>query len=231
VPDLHQHAPLAAPIGFAHRGGIGVAPQNTLRAFHSALAAGARGLESDVWLTADGEAVLDHDGLIPPQKRRISAMHRHALPVHIPTLAELYEECGTDFQLSLDILDPRAIRPVIAAAQRFSALDRLWIVGAWPNVSPARAVNPDVHVLSNLQWWQLGPGLPALLRTMREAGICGINMPFWHWNPLQVRRIHASGLLAFGWRANERWQIDWLRRCGCDGIYSDSVGPLVAATT
>ncbi|HEX3813668.1 MAG TPA: glycerophosphodiester phosphodiesterase [Mycobacteriales bacterium] len=229
MPDLHHHAPLAAPIGFAHRGGVGVAPQNTLRAFASALAAGATGLESDVWFTADGEAVLDHDGLVAPGKRRIGEFQRSALPRHIPTLAELYEQCGMNFELSLDILDPRAVRPVVAAARRFHAADRLWVVGEWPKIQSARSVDPETHVVANLLWWQLGPGLSNLLRSARAAGICGINLPFWLWNPALVKRTHDAGLLAFGWRANDRWQIDWLRRCGCDGIYSDSVGPLVDA--
>ncbi|MQA17795.1 MAG: hypothetical protein GEV09_28165, partial [Pseudonocardiaceae bacterium] len=46
------------PIAFAHRGARAHAPENTLEAFALALRLGATGLESDVWLTADGEAVL-----------------------------------------------------------------------------------------------------------------------------------------------------------------------------
>ena len=52
------------PIGFAHRGARAHAPENTLEAFRLALRLGATGLESDVWLTADGVAVLDHDGAV-----------------------------------------------------------------------------------------------------------------------------------------------------------------------
>ena len=47
---------------FAHRGASANAPENTIAAFELALGLGATGLESDVWLTADGVAVLDHDG-------------------------------------------------------------------------------------------------------------------------------------------------------------------------
>ena len=47
------------PIAFAHRGARAHAPENTLEAFALGLRLGATGLESDVWLTADGIAVLD----------------------------------------------------------------------------------------------------------------------------------------------------------------------------
>ena len=62
------------PITFAHRGARAHAPENTLEAFELALRLGASGLESDVWMTADGVAVLDHDGVVKKglRKRPIS---------------------------------------------------------------------------------------------------------------------------------------------------------------
>lgn len=46
---------------FAHRGGAGLAPENTLMAFDNGLAHGADGLELDVRLSADGVPVVLHD--------------------------------------------------------------------------------------------------------------------------------------------------------------------------
>ena len=63
------------PIAFAHRGARAHAPENTLEAFGLALRLGATGLESDVWVTADGEVVLDHDGLVG---RRVGRRRRIA---------------------------------------------------------------------------------------------------------------------------------------------------------
>ena len=60
---MHEPLRVRAPIGFAHRGARAHAPENTLAAFSLALEMGATALESDVWLTADGVAVLDHDGV------------------------------------------------------------------------------------------------------------------------------------------------------------------------
>ena len=89
------------PIGFAHRGARAHAPENTLEAFALALEMGAGGLESDVWLSADGVAVLDHDGDV--RGVPIPSLARSELPAEIPSLEDLYRECGTRFELSLDL--------------------------------------------------------------------------------------------------------------------------------
>src|SRR5438552_10026067 len=96
------------PIAFAHRGGCAHAPENTIEAFRLALRLGATGLESDVWLTADGIPVLDHDGVVRSGLRRrpVAAVSRAQLPPHVPALEDLYTECGSAFGLSLDVKDP-----------------------------------------------------------------------------------------------------------------------------
>ena len=45
----------------AHRGGAGLAPENTLAAFRNALAMGVDVVEMDLHVTADGEVVVIHD--------------------------------------------------------------------------------------------------------------------------------------------------------------------------
>ena len=56
--ELLDHA---GPVAFAHRGGAGLFPENTLFAFEGALELGATALELDVRATRDGELVVLHD--------------------------------------------------------------------------------------------------------------------------------------------------------------------------
>ncbi len=49
---------------FAHRGGAALRPENTLAAFDHALETGADGLELDVRLSRDGQAVVHHDATV-----------------------------------------------------------------------------------------------------------------------------------------------------------------------
>ena len=58
------------PILFAHRGAKAHSRENTLESFELAVRLGATGLETDVWLTKDNQAVLDHDGVIKVRLRR-----------------------------------------------------------------------------------------------------------------------------------------------------------------
>ena len=48
-------------LNFAHRGGAGLYPENTLAAFRDAVARGCDGAELDVHLTKDGEVIVFHD--------------------------------------------------------------------------------------------------------------------------------------------------------------------------
>jgi len=57
TPELHQ----SRALNFAHRGASHEAPQNTLAAFRLAREMGADGVELDVQVSKDGEAVVIHD--------------------------------------------------------------------------------------------------------------------------------------------------------------------------
>jgi glycerophosphoryl diester phosphodiesterase len=55
---------MAATRFVAHRGGAALWPENSLTAFRNAIALGARVLELDVHLTADGEVAVIHDSTV-----------------------------------------------------------------------------------------------------------------------------------------------------------------------
>ena len=50
----------------AHRGGRGLAPENTLAAFRQTMALGPVTLEGDLGITGDGVVVLSHDSRLNP---------------------------------------------------------------------------------------------------------------------------------------------------------------------
>lgn len=60
----HRWQPGRRPLVFGHRGGAGLAPENTFAAFDRGIAAGVDGLELDVRLSRDGEVVVCHDATL-----------------------------------------------------------------------------------------------------------------------------------------------------------------------
>ncbi|HKS39902.1 MAG TPA: glycerophosphodiester phosphodiesterase family protein [Blastocatellia bacterium] len=52
------------PLVIAHRGASGLAPENTLAAFKTAIALGADGIEMDVQLSADNRIIVMHDARV-----------------------------------------------------------------------------------------------------------------------------------------------------------------------
>lgn len=231
MASTHEHVGDSRfPIGFAHRGGRHPAGENTLAAFRAALDAGVRGLESDVWVTADNVPVLDHDGIVGAGEAQIANLGRAELPGHIPTLTELYDACGTDFDLSLDVKDEASLDAVVACARRAGAVDRLWLVSPWPTTAAWRArLGNDVHLVAGMMWNRTARGFFAAAAAARDAGCCAINMRDDRWTRRRVADTHRAGLAAFGWNAHTRLQLLRLRWLGCDAVYSDPVDKLMAA--
>jgi glycerophosphoryl diester phosphodiesterase len=222
------------PIAFAHRGASAHAPENTLEAFALGLRLGASGLESDVWLTADGVAVLDHDGIVGrrPRRRSIALVERRHLPVHVPTLEELYATCGTDFDLSLDVKDPAAAATVVAVARAAGdgALSRLWLCHpSWQQVAEWRALAPEVRLVDSTRLSRIKEGPERRAATLAQVGIDAVNLHNSQWTGGLTTLFHRFEVLAFGWDAQLPRELDELLDMGIDGVYSDHVDRMTDA--
>ena len=224
------------PIGFAHRGARAHAPENTLEAFALAVRLGATGIESDVWLTRDGEAVLDHDGLVRQglRKRRIADLDRAQLPDHIPTLGDLYAEVGTDLEISLDVKDRAAFDRTVAVARAAggSAIERLWLCHhRWEQVVAWRQVCADVRLVDSTFLGHMPEGTEQRAAALSGAGIDAVNLHHTEWTGGLTALFHRFGVLCFGWDAQHDRILDDLLDAGIDAVYSDHVDRMVDALT
>jgi len=225
---------LAPPIGFAHRGARADAPENTIAAFELALEMGATGLESDVWLTADDEAVLDHDGAVGrrPLRRPIRGLRRDELPDHVPTLGDLYAACGTGIPLSLDVKDPAAFDRVVAVARAAGgdAPTNLWLCHHdWEVVAGWRSTAPDVRLVDSTRLRRMKQGPERRAALLAKSGIDAVNLHHSDWTGGLTTLFHRFGVLALGWDAQHPRVLDELLDLGIDGVYSDHVGRMAAA--
>lgn len=131
-----------APILVAHRGGAGLAPENTLAAFRSAIDDwGADMLELDVHLTADGHVVVIHDPTVDRTTDGSGPVAGHTLEelqaldagyrfldragspsfrgrgVMIPTLEEVLERCPSIW-VNVEVKVPAAAGPAVELLRR-----------------------------------------------------------------------------------------------------------------
>ncbi len=204
-------------LGFAHRGGMADAPENSLAAFTGALSKGVRALESDVWLDATGEPVLSHD---PPAARRITPL----------SLAQLFAACGTDFDLSVDMKGPgrTAERTLEVARAAGFDLSRLWLCGGAASCARWRHLDPTVRLVTDLRWRDALLGSTLVLGDLARSGVDAVNVRHGRWTRGLVRKVHHEGLLAFGWDVQTRWGMRRAAWLGLDGVFSDHPTLLVA---
>ena len=221
---------LTPPIAFAHRGARAHAPENTLEAFRLALRLGATGLESDVWLTADGVAVLDHDGVVGRGVRRhpIAGVTRRDLPGYVPTLEELYASCGAAFELSLDVKDATATRVVIDTARAAGAVNRLWLCHPdWQQVASWRALSDEVRLVDSTRMRAMRQGPERRAAQLRAAGVDAVNLHHSDWSGGMTTLFHRFGRYAFAWDAQFERVLKTLLGMVVDAVYSDHVDRMV----
>jgi len=218
------------PVLFAHRGAKAHAADNTLESFALARRLGATGLETDVWRTADGHIVLDHDGIHRRFPRRwIRDVERTDLAGHIPTIDEFYAEVGADLPLSVDVKDPAAFAGLVDAARAHDAADRLWV--CHPDIDVLarwRAEAPDVHLVNSTRMDAFAHGPEQRAAELARGRIDAVNLRRGDWSGGLTTLFHRFEVLAFGWDAQHEHQIAALIDMGVDAVYSDHVDRMAA---
>jgi len=226
---------LSEPILFAHRGASAYAPENTLDAFSLALKLGANGLESDIWVTRDGVLVLDHDGVVKSRLRSkpIAEMDRSALPSHIPSLEQLLQHCGTQYQLSLDVKDPVVFETIerIVANIDESMLDRLWLCHpSFDLLINKRTSTQKCKLVDSTRLAKIKEGPERRAATLAANGIEAFNMHYSDWNGGLVALFHRFNIVSFGWDMQHEAVIENGIRMGLDGVFSDWPDRMVEVT-
>lgn len=210
--------------------------ENTLEAFAYAQSLGIGGVETDAWLTVDGVPVLHHDGRVrvPAGRRLISQLRKAELPGHVPSLADLYERCGTSLELAIDVLDPAAAAAIVATAHEAgrSATGRLWLCS--PDVSRLeewRRLDADVHLVHSDSVWRRQHRADAAshVQRLRGLGVEVLNLRCRDCVPPVLNACHGNGLRLFAWGVARLSTMRRLVRMGVDGMMSDHVDRMLIA--
>jgi glycerophosphoryl diester phosphodiesterase len=244
------------PIPFAHRGGAGEHPENTLPAFAAAVAMGYRYLETDVHLTADGVVMAFHDSVLDRVTDRagpiaalttaeveaadagyaFSADGGVAFPhrgrgVRVPRLDALLD-AWPDVRVNIDPKSDTVVAPLIEVLRRHDAFDRV-CVGSFSDarIARVRRLSGDRVCTS------MGPRATAIAWAASRAGFVPpqgadcMQIPMSTRGirlvtPALLRAAHRSGLRVHVWTIDDEAEMERLLDMGVDGIMSDRIGLL-----
>jgi glycerophosphoryl diester phosphodiesterase len=220
-------------MGFAHRGAppAGIR-DNSLAGFAHALKQGVTGLESDIWLAADGVPVLVHDPYIRTRLRRrmIAATPASALPQWLPTLADLYESTDATFDLSVDLKDPAAAAATVEVARAHGRDSRLWMCGSAAHVKTWRQLPGDAHLVVSTTLRSGRQIHEDRIDEAADSGAEALNLRASQWSAAYVARCHKGGMLAWAWKVETRSTLGSMTAFGCDAVFSDSLKLLTSAS-
>ncbi|MDT4948285.1 MAG: glycerophosphoryl diester phosphodiesterase [Pseudonocardiales bacterium] len=229
-----RYADRPGPLAIAHRGGAGLAAENTLEAFRRSYALGVRFLETDVRLSSDGRLVAFHDARLD----RVTAARGWVRARPLAALTALSVQGGgqvvalddviaalPDAWLTIDVKDPAVIEPLAHLLHSTDFARRVCVAaarGSWLR-RLRELTGPDL--CTALSWRDL-----ARLAAPRGGGRYG-DAGFAHV-PLRlgrvpifrddlVRRAHDADVRVIVWTVNEPDTMNRLLDHGVDGIISD----------
>lgn len=232
----HPYFDHPGPIAIAHRGGGGVEPENTMRAFRRAIDAGYRWLETDVHATADGRVVAFHDATldrVTDRRGRIRELPwaevsaaRVGGTEPIPLLTDILE-AFPQARVSIDPKHDSVVESLVRDLLAADALDRVCL-GAFSD----RRLRRLRRELGEGACIGLGPAATAALG-LRARGV-PVPIPTGDCvqPPLRIgaRRVldrryveaaHRGGLAVSVWTVNAVDDMDFALDLGVDAIITD----------
>ena len=224
------------PIAFAHRGGAGDFPENTMAAFEHAVGLGYRYLETDVHVTADGLLVAFHDDVldrVTDRSGRIadlpwSEIRRARIDgTHSVPLLEDVLGAWPDVRVNIDPKHDASAVALVETLRRTQAYDRV-CVAAFSDRRLARIR----RMTGGQVCTGMGPAEIARLRVASLGGVAGplggacVQVPVRQGRVLIVDRrfvaaAHRRGLPVHVWTIDDEPEMERLLDLGVDGIMSD----------
>jgi len=225
--------PDAKPI-IGHRGASGEYPENTLLAFDHALVQGADALELDVRATADGFAAVMHDAAVDRTTsgvgpvRSFTAERLRDLDAgrgeRVPLLDEVLERYP-DVPIILEVKEPAAAEPALAALRRHHATGRV-VIGSFVHAAlrPFRAAG--CHCSASRRETALSWAASRVGVSLPGGGFEGFTVPERHRgltivDRRFVRAARHRGRPVHVWTVDDVTEADRLRSCGVAGIISN----------
>jgi glycerophosphoryl diester phosphodiesterase len=234
-----------SPLLVAHRGVSARFPENTLAAFHAAVADGALMLELDVGLSADGVPVVLHDETLNRTTDGRGPLSAMAWPQvaeldagswfgpafagePVPTLARVLDELGGRIAINVEI-KPEAVRSEpaggieeqVVALVRARALEDQVVISSFEPTAVGRIKRLFPELPAALLYHNELPQDAVALLALYEAD--GLHVNKRHVTAELVETLHAAGRYVGVYTANSARDLRRLGELGVDAIFTDDV--------
>ena len=226
------------PLAIAHRGGMGLAPENTLAAFGRATSLGLTYLETDVRTTRDGHVVCFHDASLarvtghPARVADLDLADLRRLRVdgtdQVPTLTEAMATFP-QARFAIDLKDEASIGAMVRLLRANPGwAERILVAGAWSRWL-RRLQDEAPGVTTALGWRSLTALIACSRGGVRPLGVAG--GAFAHV-PLRlgrmpihservIARAHELGIRVVVWTVDDPATMRALLDMGVDGVITD----------
>ena len=224
------------PIPFAHRGGAGVFPENTLPAFQNAVNSGYKYLETDVHSSKDGEVFAFHDDSldrVTEHSGKISELTSKEISniqidnfAKIPTLLELLETFP-EAKLNIDPKADSVVQPLTDLLKHTNSVSRVCIgsfsdkrikhirkelgSGLCVSAGPKKVVK---FLAGKFTFSKFKSDYHCLQVPQRSGPVRIITHDF-------VERAHSRGLQVHVWTVDDPYEMNELLDLGVDGLMTD----------
>jgi len=241
-------------LALAHRGGAHYPPnrgrENTLHAFHEAVALGYSYLETDVHATRDGVLLAFHDDRVDRVTDAIGHLgdlsYAQVQEVRVngvdpvPTLAELLE-AFPDARFSVDAKSDAAVEPLAEVIAEHEAYERV-CVGSFDTRRVhrlRRRLGRPVASFASPVGIGLNRFAPWLTQAL-NSDAAALSVPLtWRLagrrcqvlTPRLVRTAHRAGKAVLVWTVDDATVMESLIDAGVDGIFTDRPERLRAVLT
>ncbi|HEX8770387.1 MAG TPA: hypothetical protein VF711_06450, partial [Acidimicrobiales bacterium] len=203
--------------------------------YAGALALGATGIGATARLTADGVVVLsDSESLrVRLRRRPIAEVPQASLPAGTPSLQEVYQRCGIDFSLALDVADSDVAAAVIRTAQTCGGeqiMRRLWLVNSdWERLAEWRERWTEIRLVNRASLGALRRGPERRAAQLAAAHVDAVLLSPAEWTGGLTTLFHRFERNAFASDSPHERVMRELLRMGIDGLSSDQVERMMRA--
>lgn len=237
----------------AHRGYSGAYPENTMLAMRKGIEVGSDWIELDVFVTKDGQVVVNHDtttgrtgdknltiadstyaelrtvDVAYAFREKYDLTEREVPVMGMPLLSDVLKMVKRQDDTRVSI-QPKTILAVDAAVAVVHELEmQEWVGfndGSLPGMSRVKELDPSIHVF----WDTNTADVEASIATAKDRGFESIVMNENRVTPASIAKIQEAGLEAGAWTPNDLATVRKFWSWGIDRVYTDYAGEALIVT-